>query len=452
MRVNDQQPRSADHGAIAILVAVFALVIFVLGALVVDLGFARETRREAQNTADAASLAGAGELYSATGGLQPQKAIAAVKQYAKDDLGVLGTDWPSCSTTLPVGWSTSVVTPTGTVSSGTNCIAFYYDSSEGMWTKVQVVTPVKRTGVFFGGIVGYGGSPITALAQAETHPTPGLSLDCLLCVLNNFAGQIGDIVVDGGSVSVNGAITFNNATGHITVTGGGTDYFGSWNGKGTISPPPTHRSQPLSDPFVSLQLPPVGTNFTAPVIAGAGTCSPGNFSDVSGCTAFNPGIYVITGDAKLTGQSSLTASNVLFYFTCSENRGTKKNPVIVPKACASGGEDGATFGGAGNGTVVVNGLTSGPYQGFAMIWDRNNTADQTYVGNGNLTVHGAMYAANADSVLDDRGNGQFVGYGPVVVGGVELKGNGSAKLHMTIHGADTVTVPTGSDGPLSLVK
>src|SRR5205085_7867274 len=48
-----------DRGAVAILVAVFAIVMFAVGALVVDLGVARVTRRDAQNAADSAALAAA---------------------------------------------------------------------------------------------------------------------------------------------------------------------------------------------------------------------------------------------------------------------------------------------------------------------------------------------------------------------------------------------------------
>ena len=47
-----------DRGAVAVLTAVLAVMLFGLAAFVVDLGIARDNRRQAQNTADAAALGG----------------------------------------------------------------------------------------------------------------------------------------------------------------------------------------------------------------------------------------------------------------------------------------------------------------------------------------------------------------------------------------------------------
>ena len=54
--------RRNDDGAIAILVAVTSLVFLMIAALVVDLGMAMDTRREAQKAADLAALAGGQDL------------------------------------------------------------------------------------------------------------------------------------------------------------------------------------------------------------------------------------------------------------------------------------------------------------------------------------------------------------------------------------------------------
>ena len=111
-----------DSGLIAVIVAAFSVVMFVLAALVVDIGLARETERQAQTAADAAALAGAGELYADDGTLQAGKAIATVKDYVGENYGTTSSDWSSCSVPLD-GWSSSA----GSSSSGTPCIAF--DSS-----------------------------------------------------------------------------------------------------------------------------------------------------------------------------------------------------------------------------------------------------------------------------------------------------------------------------------
>ena len=56
-------PRN-DKGAVAVMTAVLAVLLFGMAALVVDLGIARDNRRQAQNTADAAALAAANALYA----------------------------------------------------------------------------------------------------------------------------------------------------------------------------------------------------------------------------------------------------------------------------------------------------------------------------------------------------------------------------------------------------
>ena len=57
-RAASRRPATDDRGAVAILVAAMLVVFLGLAALVVDLGFARDETRVAQNAADAAALAG----------------------------------------------------------------------------------------------------------------------------------------------------------------------------------------------------------------------------------------------------------------------------------------------------------------------------------------------------------------------------------------------------------
>ena len=60
--------RSRDEeGLVAVLFALTAVILLVLAAMVVDLGLARDTRRQSQNAADASSLAAANVLYPTSG-------------------------------------------------------------------------------------------------------------------------------------------------------------------------------------------------------------------------------------------------------------------------------------------------------------------------------------------------------------------------------------------------
>ena len=56
-----------EDGLVAVIAALMAVVLLVMAALVVDLGLARDTRRQSQNAADASSLAAANVLYPTSG-------------------------------------------------------------------------------------------------------------------------------------------------------------------------------------------------------------------------------------------------------------------------------------------------------------------------------------------------------------------------------------------------
>src|SRR6476469_1492720 len=92
--------RSRDEdGAVAVLFGILALSLFVMAGLVVDLGQARDTRRQAQNAADAAALAGARALYPSGSTPSFTGAVAAAKSYAAANFGTTSASWTSCTDT-----------------------------------------------------------------------------------------------------------------------------------------------------------------------------------------------------------------------------------------------------------------------------------------------------------------------------------------------------------------
>ena len=158
------------------------------------------------------------------------------------------------------------------------------------------------------------------------------------------------------------------------------------------------------------------------------------------CTSFAPGVYVITGDQN-TIHDGVSATDVLLYFTCSREVGG----TTYPAPCAAGGQEGASLDGAGNGSAEITGRTSGEHPehlGFALVFDRNNTATQRWVGNGDLVVHGASYLVNPGAAVDLRGNGSFTAHGVTVVGSVLMDGQGANQLHFSVNAPD-LPVPAG---------
>ena len=187
-----------DDGAVAVLTAVLAVVLFGIAALVVDLGLARDNRRQAQNTADAAALAAANALYGTTPDdlNKPgdfDAAIAAAKEYAASNYGTTEAEWAACSNPDALD-----VTP------DTSCISF--DKSPYP-NNVLVQVPLRQQPTIFGGVVGYSGVSISAIAQARIAPGSGQL--CTFCVLPDTVDhnlQNGELSVTGGNIWMNGNV------------------------------------------------------------------------------------------------------------------------------------------------------------------------------------------------------------------------------------------------------
>ena len=277
-----------------------------------------------------------------------------------------------------------------------------------------MVIPGRLVPALLGGVLGEEDVHVQAVAEASWSAREVFSGPCVFCVLQDFRGQVGHLTVDGGSVAVNGDMTFNNANGIVDAVGGIIGYAGTWNHNGSFSPAPVAQ-EAFTDPFASLVLPPPEMNPAVAATAPSGACTPGNYTSVTGCTSFTPGVYVLAGGSH-TIHGGVDAHGAVFYLTCVS--GTKTGH--YPRSCA-GGEAGASLAGAGNGDAAVWAPDTGPYQGLAVIGDRNNATDLRWTGNGALTVHGTLYAPAA--TLDLRGNGSYTSYGVTVVGYVDLRGN-----------------------------
>ena len=90
--------RRGERGAVLVFAALVLTALLGFAALVVDIANATQVRRQSQNTADAAALAGAAELPNGPA------AAAAVKFYAAKNLDIDAAEWAGCrdSDRLPV--------------------------------------------------------------------------------------------------------------------------------------------------------------------------------------------------------------------------------------------------------------------------------------------------------------------------------------------------------------
>ncbi len=403
--------RSDDRGVVTVLGALVMVTLLVSVAFAVDLGNARQFKRQAQATADAAALAGAAQLDGTDSAANRAAAVAKVKTYALRNFDVAASSWQNCEATKPVpaGWQAP------DTASANRCILVDTANTRVRITKL----PARPVLTYFGRVVGADHIDVTASAVAISRNN--VMAPCGLCVLGPYEGQNGDITVSGDAgVSIGGAASTKN-NGSL-VSSGPNAAIRVYNGSsvnGHFTPSATVLPGVLPDPLAGLAVP-----SATGIVNNGGSCNgPGIYARIpTGCT-LAPGLYVITGGTHITGQSLINApAGVTLYLTCG-NGG-------APVACAAAGQAGADVICTGQAAMTVAappaGATpvGGAIPGVAIFFDRNNTGSLDCRGNGAAFVTGTIYGASASLVM--RGNGECAfDHSLVVVGAVGMAGNPS---------------------------
>lgn len=424
-----------ESGAIAVLVALVSASLFMVAALVVDLGLARDTRRQSQNAADASALAAANALYPGSvckapvGALPPclQDAVDVAQSYAATNFGVTVADWNGCTDSghyfVPVG--------------STPCISFADNAnlpSSTQPTKVRVIMPTRAVTTGFGVVAGVQHVAISSAARGVV--SGGIAGKCSLCFLGPVNAINADFTVSGGSIEVNGDLSAGpngvwTASGTVGVVG--TVSGGQFPGGSPA------KVDAFDDPWkAATNVPPAvtGAKKSAPACSTGGKkgesgSGPGVYGDFEipneACT-LDPGLYVVTGAWTMKNNTDLIGTGVTLYFTCGSPTSTH--------VCASGEAGGSLD--AKNGVVHLSAPTSGATTGLAIVYDRENTKNLGLQGNGDTGITGAVYAPKAK--LDFNGNSCF-GFtqGPVIVTGV-IQANGN-KSCVKVTNANDATIP-----------
>lgn len=309
-----------DAGAIAIVVAALAAVLFGFGAIVVDLGLARDLKQEARDSADAAALAGAGDLISCQGTTNACTRQAACRVKLSVQANFQGTDdrglctnprsferafWRGCQASPPPpdelgAWRQR----------GSPCILFGTTAGRSRPTLVFVALPSRNSPGAFGGVVGSSGVAVTSSAVAGQ--LDNTVAGCALCVLRSLAPEGGAVqVVGGGSLYVEQVAPVPGSHGSVSVfpTAAGsylTDDLPPEAGLVTFSPAPVVTGQDVVDPF-SVPTPPTASGASN----GDSTCAgdalqPGLYGrlDVAADAVcqLGAGTYEFRDDVRVRGQ------------------------------------------------------------------------------------------------------------------------------------------------------
>jgi hypothetical protein len=410
-----------EAGAIAVLVGITATVLFVIAAMVVDLGLARDTRRQSQNAADASALAAANALY-ATGPADLAAATATAKNYALVNFSVPLSEWAGC--TDP--------TPLAVPSASTPCISF---DSATQPNRVRVRIPIREVKTGLGAAAGVSKVDVGSVAEAEL--TPELDGVCGMCILGSGSHDFGttNLFAQDTDVAMNGQLhtkkifQVSPAPPHTLAIEDGLDLSRGGKADG-VSPTPTTGGT-VSDPLASLVMP---TSFgpnkgTAnPCVGGPGIYS--TFNNITGCT-LAPGLYVVTGATSLTGHHDISGDGVTLYLACgTPTLVVPCTPVLSKNFDMTSQQVHLNLTAATAATAVNRAVP-----GVAILADRAWTGTLSFQGGGGGgTTQGAIYLKSGTMHYGGNSDGEVLDAMIVVD---DFAGNGnSATLQVTNTGTN----------------
>jgi hypothetical protein len=435
VQVRSREDRD-ERGAIAVVVALFALGMFVLAALVLDLGIARDTRRQSQNAADAAALAAVNALYPVSarcndGNPTPATgcrldAATAAKEYAESNFGVSTAEWASCKTDFPAGYAPVTGFPT--------CI-----SIDAIGQHVRVLLPARRVDTPLGVLAGISHVDIASSARAAIKPAS--AADCSLCVIGEGEHSVKNLAITAttGDIQINGTSTLANKGGYTASAGTVKLEQSGLPSKGTVSTPNLLGQAPLPDPFENLPAPAYSTSpftVTSGDTSHTNLCNgPGVYVDPSftGCTTIPPGLYVIaSGTVNFNG---ITAPANTFYFTCATTQKIGKNTQYTPRPCnanSGAGESGANYDLTGNGATTLVAPTIANKVGDAvpgmLLWsDKYDNTQVKLTGTTGLQLTGTVYMKSGQLYVG--GTADALGIKAQFILG-DLAGNGDATFKL----------------------
>jgi hypothetical protein len=422
MVLTSRPVEARDEGAVAVLVALLSLVLLTLSAIVVDLGYKSQVRREAQGAVDTAALAAADFVYGS--GTTPDfaTAVAKVKDYALLNFKVPVSAWAGCTdNSLRAGW----YTPDSGIAN--TCISF---DSQASPTVVHVTLPARDVPSFFAGLPGSTTSHIAAGAEAKISRVVGPA-PCGLCLLNPHAPDTLNLHGNGPlDVTGNGIVVDSDSPGAAQAQGNGgatsdTDICihgkikqGAGQFKANKGKVVQDCQNVVTDPLAAIQ-PPTWSGLGPSV--SAGILGPGTPS----CTNSPAAGVCVYKNINATGPASITLAPGTYVITgglTSSSNASVLGPFGVTLYFAPGA--GVSF--AGNGSLVVHAprpkvATDCPagwgycekYRGLAIFFDRSNTGVFQFKANGTLDTTGALYAKSA--LLDLQANGGVVTLRSLVV-------------------------------------
>lgn len=450
-----------ERGQIIVILALSMVALIGFAALALDGSMIYNERRQDQNTADSASLAGAGAVANylknvPSGALicgKPEGtqatilAVNAIHATVLED-GISPAEMPKYANDAELA----------AADQGFTITCNWYGGLGTQYIDVHVkVSTEMETGL--ARVVNVNTLKTTVESTARVYPTQPFAYgNGLVSLSDQCSTKQGGIEFLGGSLTkINAGGVFSNSclkinTGEVRVSGGDIQY---WNlaeckdcfGNPLVSPVPIPAYTKLPKDLIP---PPVCPAQTASNTNSAknglysGTISPGWYTtginmdkvDDTKALTFSPGLYCIYGGMSNNAQSKLIADGVTLYFL-SGNVSINQNE---------------------KGSVSLTSCTASPCgtppeweatQGLLMYFDPSYKADITLNGGSTNIFKGTLFGPEANFHL----NGNSTTTSESYVFSTQIVGNwievtGAADLSMYLKGEDFVQMPPS----LSLVK
>jgi hypothetical protein len=347
---------SQRRGTVAAVVALLMPVMIGVTAVGLDGGLLFIQRRQAQSIADAAALAGAYALNTGSSFSAAQTAAASI---GTQNGVTISTSQVTQPQTGYVAVSVTITNP--------RCFSALW----GTGNMSAVATAVAR-----GSSIAYSNAAILALAPSGNSVA--------LSGTAQVVAKNGNIVVDSTSSTSVVSSGSPSITAPVLDLSGQILFSGSNPNKATV----TNTGQANTpDPLSGIAAPSssgmtVQSNSMISLSNTSRTLSPGVYNggitlNGSSSVTLNPGVYYINGGGiNLSGPSSITGSGVFIYNT-----------------------GGGAVNLSGTGTIALNPMTSGAYQGITMFQDRTSSTAATMSGGSNINNTGTFYFPDAKLTL-----------------------------------------------------
>ena len=384
---------SSARGQIIPLYALGAAALFGMGALAIDVGYARYQQRAEQSAADSAAIAGAIELIYSS---------ADYKLYAANDATTNGgyTDDGGVTTTV-----TTISPP----------ITGFY---AGNLHAVQV-TITRKQPLFFGGVFPGATFPVSVSAVAR-NDAPGNGSGCVVTLKSTLTinGGAGGFLVPKCGVVADAGMTINGkgivtaqfigvaAPNSVPNCGGCTAAFPTQS-IAAPDPCPTITSCEYLLTHAPSGLP---QNPSSIMINGVTHFYPGEYTTTfsPGTAILEPGLYQLDLGMTAGGSDTITVDTA-----------------VSPKGVTLYNKGGAiTF--SGNASIDLIAPSTGPYAGVSVFQPSTNVDNKgkpspvVLNGGGTYGVSGMIYAPTADVTL----NGNNPSVSELIVGSMTVNGGG----------------------------